>query len=109
MDKIELNLLFENYYTLRCLLDDARVLRFSPHAYDNLLDFTLRLEKQATIKKRVGDFVHLEISSSDFILIHELLYSVVPLCPLARPYFELGLLFDDLSCSYSLSDALIGN
>lgn len=109
MDEIEVNLLFENYYTLRCLLDDARVLRFSPHTYQELMNLTLKLEKQATVKSRVGDYVHLKLSPLDFVLIHELIYSVVNPVSLTRPSFELRLLSDELSCSYNLSDALIGD
>lgn len=111
MNEIKVNLLFGTYYILRVFLDDARVLRLTNYSYGELLDLTLRLEAQATVKKRYADFVSMKITPTDLIMLYEVLYSVevLPSCALTRTFADRDLVLQDLDCSCFLADALIGD
>lgn len=98
---ITLIITYDSYHVLRYVLDVCRT-QWMKQCYDVLLDLTMKLEGQASHTERVADVVTLVVSDAEYVMLWECIYRVEGIDE------RIAILQDELSWSYPLADALIG-
>lgn len=98
---ITLIITYDSYHVLRYVLDVCRT-QWMKQCYEVLLDLTMKLERQASHTERVADVVTLVVSDAEYVMLWECIYRVEGIDE------RLRILQEELTWSYSLADALIG-